>query len=121
MLIQYQKVSFTNLSNEYDSNLNSPRLIKTKINDGPNLYTSFFEQLIISFILNKFNDKITLYQNYNHKLLQSSEKIIIQDIEKILTHFNLGSQKYSFYLMNFCLHNNQQTIQKLKNLITIVY
>ena len=63
MLIQYQKVSFTNLSNEYDSNLNSPRLIKTKINDGPNLYTSFFEQLTISFILNHFNDKVTLYQN----------------------------------------------------------
>jgi hypothetical protein len=120
MLIQYQKVSFTNISNEYDSNLNSPRLIKTKINDGPNLYTSFFEQLIISFILNHFNDKVTLYQNYNQEVLQSSRKLVIQDIEKILTHFNSGSQKYSFYLMNYCLPNNPVTIQKLKNLITIL-
>ena len=119
MLIQ-NKVSFKDISNEYDSNLNSLKTIQTKINDGPNLYTSFFEQLIISFILNHFNDKITLYQNYNHKLLESSKKLIIQDIEKILTHFNLGSQKYTFYLMNFCLHNNQQIIQKLKNLITIL-
>ena len=119
MLIQ-QKVSFTDISNEYDYNLNSPKTIQTKINDGPNLYTSFFEQLTISFILNKFNDKTTLYQNYNHGVLQSSRKLIIQDIEKILTHFNSGSQKYTFYLMNFCLHNNQQTIQKLKNLITIL-
>jgi hypothetical protein len=119
MLIQ-NKVSFKDISNEYDSNLNSLKTIQTKINDGPNLYTSFFEQLIISFLLNKFNDKITLYQNYNHKLLQSSGKIIIQDIEKILTHFKSDNQKYTFYLMNFCLHNNPQTIIKLKNLITIL-
>lgn len=120
LILKQQKVSFKDISSEYDYDNLSPKTIKTKLNDGPNLYRSFFEQLIVSFLLNRFSDKISFKKKYNEKLIKSTHKLLIKDIQNILSNFENGSKKYSFYIMNFCLHNNQQTILKLKYLKTIL-
>ena len=120
LILKQQKVSFKDISSEYDYDNLSSKTIKTKLNDGPNLYRSFFEQLIVSFFLNRFHDKISMENKYNKILIHKTQKLLIQDIQNILSNFENGSKKYSFYFMNFCLHNNQQTIQKLKYLKTIL-
>ena len=43
LILKQQKVSFKDISSEYDYDNLSPKTIKTKLNDGPNLYRSFFE------------------------------------------------------------------------------
>ena len=120
LILKQQKVSFKDISSEYDYDNLSSKTIKTKLNDGPNLYRTFFEQLIVSFLLNRFSDKISFKKKYNERLIKSTHKLLIQDIQNILSNFENGSKKYSFYIMNFCLHNNQQTILKLKYLKTIL-
>ena len=51
LILKQQKVSFKDISSEYDYDNLSSKTIKTKLNDGPNLYRTFFEQLIVSFLL----------------------------------------------------------------------
>ena len=69
---------------------------------------------------NKRSNRDFLKNKYNERLIKSTHKLLIQDIQNILSNFENGSKKYSFYIMNFCLHNNQQTILKLKYLKTIL-
>jgi len=110
-------VSFNNNSQEYPYYDKYPLTIQTKKKDGPNLYTSFFEQLVLSSILNK-NIIRNLIKKY-HLVIQSNKQFILQDIKNIL-HILNSNQKYNFYLMNFCLHKNSQTIHKLQDLYRII-
>jgi len=117
-----KKVSFDNFSQEYFSQEypyydNNPILIETKQKDGPNLYTSFFEQFILSYLLQRESLSFLLTKYY--LIIQASRPLILINIQNIL--YNLrANKKYNFYLVDFSLRTNPQTILTLQNLYHII-
>lgn len=115
-----KKVSFDNLSQEYFPDFpydNNHILIETKKKDGPNLYTSFFEQFILSYLLQR--ESLSFLLNKYYLIIQASRPLILVNIRKIL--YNLrANQKYNFYLVDYSLRTNPQTINSLQNLYHII-
>ena len=116
-----KKVSFDKFSQEYYSkeyfSYDNPILIETKTKDGPNLYTSFFEQFILSYLLQR--ESLSLLLSKYYLIIQASRPLILINIQNILYHLRINN-KYNFYLVDFCLRTNPQTIYTLQDLYHII-
>ena len=105
-----KKVKFHDFTHVYNYHCNNPMVIKTKINDGPNLYKSFFEQFILSYLLNKdsLNNLIKKYYN----IIINAKNYIIKDINIVIYNLNI-KKKHHFYLMNYILEYSEIIIHKI--------
>ena len=112
-----KKVCFHNYSQIYHYHHNDPSHIKTKINDGPNLYKSFFEQFILSYLLNK--DTLQNLINKYYKIINSAKFVIMNDLGIIIYNLKVKKQ-HNFYIMNYMIQYSENIFYKINTLYNLL-
>jgi len=112
-----KKVTFHNFSQIYQYHNNDPTPIKTKLNDGPSIYKSFFEQFILSYLLNK--DTLQNLFNKYHKIINSTKFMIINDISHIINNLKY-KKKHHFYIMNYMIQYSEFIMNKIYTLYKLL-
>ena len=105
-----------------DSNIYPPKKRKCKDFDGPNNFSILWNQLLILLHNNIINDKYTLYNRFNPKILNIYQKEILNEIDNILYKFTiLDIYSVTLYYNTYTIKNEKHMIHKLLNLYDLIH
>lgn len=107
---------------DYDEyNIYKPKIRKCKDFDGPNNFSILWNQLLILLHNNKINDKISLYDNFNPKILKIYKQNILDEILIILYKFSeLNYDSITLYYNKYQIMKDKNIILKLVNLYKLL-
>ena len=99
------------------STIYTPKIRKCKDFDGPNNFSIIWNQLLILLHNNKINDKISLYEKFNPKILKLYQCDILNEIDKNLYKFiELKYDSITLYYDKYRIKRDKNIILKLINL-----
>ena len=99
-----------------------PKLRKCKEFDGPNNFSIFWNQLLILLHNNKIYDKISLYDNFNPKILKIYQSDILNEILIILYKFiELKYDSITLYYNKYHIKRDKNIVIKLTELYKYIY
>ena len=105
-----------------DQNIYPLKMRKCKDFDGPNNFSIFWNQLLILLHNNIINDKNTLYDRFNPKILNIYQKEILNEIDNILYKFMiLDLSSITLYYNKYTIKNEKHMIEKLLNLYDLIH
>ena len=92
---------------------------KTKIKDGPNEFSIYWNQIVILWITNNINDYQSLKSIYNEEIFLLFSDKIINEINKLIFKLeNINIKYISLYYDTFRINKNN--IYKLKELLKMI-
>ena len=92
---------------------------KTKIKDGPNEFSIFWNQIVILWITNIIKNNQSFKSIYNEEIFLSFSDKIINEINNLIYKLENTNVKYiSLYYDTFRINKNN--IYKLKELLKII-
>ena len=98
-----------------------PKIRKCKDFDGPNNFSIIWNQLLILTHNNKINDKISLYEKFNPKILKLYQYDILNEIDKNLYKFiELKYDSITLYYDKYNIKRDKNIILKLVNLYNLL-
>ena len=103
-------------------NIYPPKRRKCKDFDGPNNFSIFWNQLLILLHNNKIYDKISLYDNFNPKILKIYQSDILNEILIILYKFiELKYDSITLYYNKYHIKRDKNIVIKLTELYKYIY
>ena len=110
------------IQNYDEFNIYPPKIRKCKDFDGPNNFSIIWNQLLILLHNNKINDKISLYEKFNPKILKLYKNDILNEIDINLYKFlELNYNSITLYYNKYHIEKDKNIILKLINLYKLVY
>lgn len=98
------------------------KMRKCKDFDGPNNFSIFWNQLLILLHNNKIYDKISLYDNFNPKILKIYQSDILNEILIILYKFiELKYDSITLYYNKYHIKRDKNIVIKLTELYKYIY
>jgi hypothetical protein len=97
------------------------KMIKCKDFDGPNNFSIIWNQLLILLHNNIINDKYTLYEKINPKILKLYQSDILNEIDNNLYKFiELKYDSITLYYHKYHIKRDKNIILKLLNLYKLL-
>lgn len=120
MTVCFNENIYIKVFDEY--NIYPPKMRKCKDFDGPNNFSIFWNQLLILLHNNKIYDKISLYDNFNPKILKIYQSDILNEILIILYKFiELNYDSITLYYNKYHIKRDKNIVIKLTELYKYIY
>lgn len=120
MTVCFNENIYIKVFDEY--NIYPPKTRKCKDFDGPNNFSIFWNQLLILLHNNKIYDKISLYDNFNPKILKIYQSDILNEILIILYKFiELKYDSITLYYNKYHIKRDKNIVIKLTELYKYIY
>lgn len=120
MTVCFNENIYIKVFDEY--NIYPPKMIKCKDFDGPNNFSILWDQLLILLHNNKIYDKISLYDNFNPKILKIYQSDILNEILIILYKFiELKYDSITLYYNKYHIKRDKNIVIKLTELYKYIY
>jgi len=120
MTVCFNENIYIKVFDEY--NIYPPKMRKCKDFDGPNNFSIFWNQLLILLHNNKIYDKISLYDNFNPKILKIYQSDILNEILIILYKFiELKYDSITLYYNKYHIKRDKNIVIKLTELYKYIY
>ena len=120
MTVCFNENIYIKVFDEY--NIYPPKTRKCKDFDGPNNFSIFWNQLLILLHNNKIYDKISLYDNFNPKILKIYQSDILNEILIILYKFSeLKYDSITLYYNKYHIKRDKNIVIKLTELYKYIY
>ena len=120
MTVCFNENIYIKVFDEY--NIYPPKTRKCKDFDGPNNFSIYWNQLLILLHNNKIYDKISLYDNFNPKILKIYQSDILNEILIILYKFiELKYDSITLYYNKYHIKRDKNIVIKLTELYKYIY
>ena len=120
MTVCFNENIYIKVFDEY--NIYPPKMRKCKDFDGPNNFSIYWNQLLILLHNNKIYDKISLYDNFNPKILKIYQSDILNEILIILYKFiELKYDSITLYYNKYHIKRDKNIVIKLTELYKYIY